>query len=120
MLPVATHIDERPADFNLDRFLPAAYPQIVGFVAISNKTGAGIDDLRAMIASEASRLPLMEQEWPRAWVNVEDALQQIDRPHIDNSLDSSAVCVCAASTKERGASARWVSARFGQNPLLPG
>ena len=47
VLLVATHSDERPADLNLDRFR-AAYPQIAGLVAVSNKTGAGIEELKAV------------------------------------------------------------------------
>lgn len=80
---VATHIDQRPADFNLDRFRDAYPAMIAGFAGVSNKTGAGIDDLKTMIAEEAARLPLMEQEWPRAWVDVEEALLALDQTYID-------------------------------------
>ena len=82
VLLVATHCDERPADINLDRFR-ATYPQIAGLAAVSNKTGAGIEELKAVIASEAAKLPLMEQEWPRAWVEVEAALLLADKTHIN-------------------------------------
>ena len=90
VLLVATHGDERPPQLNLDRFR-AAYPQIVGMATVSNKTGAGIEELKATIAAEAAKLPLMEQEWPRAWVDVEEALQAGDRPHISGQ-EFAAIC----------------------------
>ena len=90
VLLVATHCDERPADLNLDRFR-AAYPQIAGLATVSNKTGAGIEELKAVIATEAARLPLMEQEWPRAWVDVEEALLAADKTHI-NGEEFAAIC----------------------------
>ena len=91
VLLVATHIDERPADFNLDRFR-AAYPQIAGLATVSNKTGAGIEELKVVIAAEAAKLPLMEQEWPHAWVEVEAALLAADKTHI-NGEEFAAICV---------------------------
>lgn len=90
VLLVATHSDERPADINLERFR-AAYPQIVGLATVSNKTGAGIEALKATIAAEAAKLPLMEQEWPHAWVDVEAALMATNKPHISGQ-EFAAVC----------------------------
>ena len=90
VLLVATHCDERPADLNLERFR-AAYPQIAGLATVSNKTGAGIEALKAAIATEAAKLPLMEQEWPRAWVEVEAALLAADKTHI-NGEEFAAIC----------------------------
>jgi len=87
---VATHIDERSADFNYERF-KGAYPQLVGSIGVSNKTGAGIVELRQLIATEAAKLELMEQQWPQSWVQVESALQQDERYHI-NSYDYIAIC----------------------------
>ena len=84
VLLVATHSDERPADLNLDRFR-AAYPQIAGLATVSNKTGAGIEALKAAIAAQAAKLPLMEQEWPRAWVEVEAALLAAGETHISGA-----------------------------------
>lgn len=90
VLLIATHIDERPVDFNFARF-KAAYPQLVGSIGVSNKTGVGIDELRQLIATEAAKLDLMEQQWPQTWVQVETALQQDERYHI-NSHDYAAIC----------------------------
>ena len=118
VLLVATHCDERPPELNLDRFR-AAYPQIVGMATVSNKTGAGIEELKATIAAEAAKLPLMEQEWPRAWVDVEEALQACDQPHI-NGQEFAAICAAAAWTRPRAADSGRLSARPGQDSLLPG
>ena len=83
VLLVATHIDERPEDFNYDRF-KAAYPQLAGHIGISNKTGEQIETLKEMIACEAAKLPLMEQQWPTTWVDAEEALHQTNKYHIDS------------------------------------
>ncbi|MFN8496069.1 MAG: COR domain-containing protein [Caldilineaceae bacterium] len=90
VLLVATHIDERPGDFNFARF-KAAYPQLVGSIGVSNKTGVGLEELRQLIATEAAKLDLMEQQWPQTWVQVETALQQDERYHI-NSHEYAAIC----------------------------
>jgi internalin A len=81
VLLVATHIDERPADFNYERF-KEAYPQLVGHVGVSNKDGTGIEELKEIIAREAVRLPLMEQQWPETWVAAEDCLRDNPNYHI--------------------------------------
>jgi len=80
---VATHIDERPVDFNFARF-QTTYPQLVGWIGVSNKTGVGIAELCQLLATEAVKLELMEQQWPQTWVAVEAALQSDPRYHIDN------------------------------------
>jgi len=91
VLLVATHIDERPEDFNYNRFA-GAYPQLVGHVGISNRTGAGVETLRRQIAHHAASLPLMEQMWPTSWVQVEQALK--DRPERYIDLETF-LAVCA-------------------------
>lgn len=73
VLLVATHIDERAEDFNYDRFA-AAYPQLMGHVGVSNRTGEGVAELRQRVIYLASQLPLMEQMWPETWVAAEEAL----------------------------------------------
>ena len=47
--------------------------------------------MKAAIAAEAAKLPLMEQEWPRAWVEVEEALLAADKTHI-NGEEFAAIC----------------------------
>jgi internalin A len=81
---VATHLDEHPMDLNFIRF-KEAYPQVVGHVGVSNKDGTGIAELRKMIAKEAARLPLMEQQWPKTWLEAEAALRKDPRYHLTSS-----------------------------------
>lgn len=97
VLLVATHIDERPADFNYERF-KASYPQLVGWVGVSNKMGTGIDQLRQIIAEQAAALPLMEQQWPSSWVAVEEALQKKRRHHI-TAREFHEICVVHGVTR---------------------
>lgn len=70
---VATHVEGRPLDFNYARF-KEAYPQIVGYVGVSSRDGTGIDELKELIGKEALNLDLMEQQWPKNWVDAEIAL----------------------------------------------
>jgi internalin A len=81
VLLVATHMDERPADFNYERF-KEAYPQLVGHIGVSNKDGTGMEELKEILAREAVRLPLMEQQWPKTWVAAEDCLRDNPNYHI--------------------------------------
>ena len=76
VLLVATHIDERPEDFNFNRF-KEAYPQLAGHIGISSKTGEGISELRELIAKHSLGLPLMEQEWPKSWSKAESSLKKM-------------------------------------------
>lgn len=80
---VATHTDEREADLPLAE-LRRGYPQIVGQIEISNKSGDGIDRLRQLITETAAALPLMGEEWPVAWANVRHAVRALaaTRNHI--------------------------------------
>lgn len=76
VLLVGTHVEGRPLDFNYARY-KEAYPQVVGAVGVSNREGTGIEDLKAIIAREAVNLPLMEQEWPKSWVDAEKELDDM-------------------------------------------
>jgi small GTP-binding protein len=80
---VTTHTDERDADLPLAE-LQRSYPQIVGQVEISNKTGDGIEQLRQLVTETAAALPLMGEEWPVAWARVRHAVRELDatRNHI--------------------------------------
>jgi len=83
VLLVATHVEERPLDFNFERF-NEAYPQIVGQVGVSNKLGTGIDELRAFIAQETLDLELIGEEWPKTWRSTELALNQFDKYYLNH------------------------------------
>jgi len=82
ILLVATHIDQRAPDLNVQQYR-SAYPQVVGVFQISSKTGEGIDNLREAIAQQAATLPLIGQPWPTSWVEVEQALLERPEHHID-------------------------------------
>jgi GTPase SAR1 family protein len=100
---VATHLDERPMDINYLRF-KEAYPQLAGHIAVSNKDGTGIAELRKLIAREAARLPLMEQQWPKTWLNSEAALRDDPRYHL-NLSDYTEICVKCGVAAEIAATA---------------
>ena len=82
VLLVATHIDERPADLNVQQYR-RAYPQITGVLQISSKTGEGLESLEEAVAQQAAALPLMGQPWPTSWVEVEQALLERPEHHIN-------------------------------------
>ncbi len=87
---VATHTDEREADLPLAE-LQRSYPQIVGQIEISNKSGDGVERLRQLITETAAALPLMGEEWPVAWAKVRHAVRDLaaTRNHITpNELTS--------------------------------
>jgi internalin A len=81
ILLVATHIDERAPDLNVQQYR-AAYPQIVDVLPISNKTYEGLETLRQTLAYHAAVLPLVGQPWPTAWMNVEQTLLTSSEHHI--------------------------------------
>ena len=85
VLLVATHIDERAPDLNVQQYR-SAYPQIVDVLAISSKTDEGLEALKQALALHAASLPLMGQPWPTAWVNVEQALLARPEHHISADL----------------------------------
>lgn len=91
VLLVATHIDERPEDFNYERF-KTAYPQLVGHIGVSNKEGTGIEALRRITAREAAKLPLMEQQWSTTWCQAEETLRDHPAYHLTR-VDYTDVCV---------------------------
>lgn len=78
---VATHTDERAPDINY-QLLKKTYPQIVGQLHISNKTGAGLDTLQEMLVQQASALPQVGQPWPEKWLQVEQLLQNRPEHHL--------------------------------------
>jgi hypothetical protein len=102
---VATHLDECAPDINLTRY-KEAYPQLVGHIAVSNRDGRGISELKELIAQQATGLPLMEQDWPTTWVMAEASLR--NDPHYHLSL-AEYCAVCA----EEGVAAEIASTAFG-------
>lgn len=83
ILLVATNApaDGRPVDLPIDD-LRAEYPQIRRNISIDNETRDGIQELRDIIAHEASRLPLMGSEWPSTWLLAVDRMRRRAEKHI--------------------------------------
>jgi GTPase SAR1 family protein len=82
VLLVATHIDERQPDLNYQSY-KEAYPQLVGYLSISSLTQEGLDELKTALATEAAKLPLIGQPWPRTWLAAEKALLARPDHHVD-------------------------------------
>jgi internalin A len=102
---VATHVDECPAELNFTRF-KEAYPQLTGHIAVSNKDGTGLPELKRLIAQEAAGLPLMEQDWPTTWVRAETCLRDDPRYHF-SLAEYAAICA------EQGVSEEIAATAFG-------
>jgi len=64
VLLIATHTDEREPDMNY-QLLQDTYPQLVGLLSVSNKTGMGMDHLKNALTHQAAQLPLTGQPWPQ-------------------------------------------------------
>jgi len=78
---VATHIDERDPSLPLTE-LKTRYPSLKSQIAISNKNGIGITTLKNAIATEASKLPLMGEIWPKNWLDFTENLRLLTKRHI--------------------------------------
>ncbi len=85
VLLVATHIDERAPDLNVQQYR-SAYSQMVEVLAMSSKTDEGLEALKTALAQHAAALPLVGQPWPTAWVRVEQALLARPEHHISADL----------------------------------
>ena len=73
---IATHCSERNAEIDMPR-LQQLYPGfITGMHEIDNRTTLGITELRAEVASEASKLPQMGQLISPRWIATRDELEQ--------------------------------------------
>jgi len=82
VLLVATHIDEHAPDLNYQLYKDA-YPQLVGSLAVSNLNRTGIAELKKVLSEQAACLPLMGQQWPQKWLDVEALLSARPEQHID-------------------------------------
>ncbi len=66
------------------------YHKIIGDkpYKVSNKTGAGIDEVRQAIAEAAAKLPLMGEKWPIHWLEAANAIRaKTDKSMIQKQLD---------------------------------
>ncbi len=71
VLLVATHSDELMSDLDIAHY---RVDKIVEVLQVSNKTGAGIDELKQAVAKYAATLPLVGQPWLPSWIEVEQEL----------------------------------------------
>ncbi len=71
---VATHMDQVAATLPLAE-LRARFPQIVASVSVSNATGQGVDDVRALLTEQAAALKSMDYLMPATWAKATDALR---------------------------------------------
>src|SRR6266849_5033220 len=85
ILLVTTHSDELMSDLDIAHYR-VDYPQIVEVLQVSNKTGAGIDELKQAVAKYAATLPLMGQPCLPSWIEVEQEL--LARPEHYVSTDA--------------------------------
>ena len=107
ILLVATWTDERDADVPLSE-LQRKYPQIIGQCEISNRTGAGIDELRQEIASAAANLPLMGELWPTTWLKAANALRAKPEKHISPQQMNELMAEHGVKETSLGVLARWL------------
>src|SRR5258708_1805389 len=85
VLLVATHSDELMSDLDIAHYR-VDYPQIVEVLQVSNKTGAGVNELKQAVAKYAATLPLMGQPCLPSWIEVEQEL--LARPEHYVSADA--------------------------------
>jgi len=77
-LIVGNKIDQHPLD--IDRTgLQKKYPNIVGILETSAATGAGIEDLKALIAEQVNKLPHVRDLLPETWFTVKTKLEVLGR-----------------------------------------
>ena len=77
VLIVGTHADDASAA-TLPQDLAERYPQIRGTYRVDARTGRGIEQVSAAVASAAAALPLMGAPWPKSWADARDALRAMD------------------------------------------
>jgi internalin A len=75
LLLVATHTDQREAEVPLAE-LKDLFPRLSGQVEISNRFGAGVDELRSRVSRLAATLPLMGEKWPTHWLEAANDLRR--------------------------------------------
>jgi internalin A len=104
---VATHIDERSADLPLAEIMNT-YPQIIGQIEISSKTGEGIKTLHEAIQREAASLPLMGEIWPTTWLNAANTVRESPHKHITQQELWTNMGENGVTEESRGILVRWL------------
>lgn len=78
VLIVGNKTDQHPLDID-HAGLRKKYPNIVNVVETSAATGAGIDDLQAVIAEQIRRMPHVRDLLPETWFAIKDKLEVLGR-----------------------------------------
>jgi internalin A len=82
VLVVLNKIDENPS-FDVNRaFLQGKYPNIVGFVRVSCKTGDGIDRLVQELEKQIHALEMRRTPFAKSWFEVKEALDTMGEDYI--------------------------------------
>jgi internalin A len=78
VLIVGNKIDQHPLD--IDRTgLQKKYPNIVGVLETSAATGAGIEELKAVITEQVNNLPHVRDLLPETWFTVKTKLEELGK-----------------------------------------
>lgn len=82
VLVVLNKLDENPS-FDVNRaFLQNKYPNIVGFVRVSCKTGEGIDRLVQELEKQIHALEMRRTPFAKSWFEVKEALDTMGEDYI--------------------------------------
>jgi internalin A len=72
--------DEHPAEVKV-RTLKKKYPQVIGLIETSCKTGAGIRELRYQIAQQVESIPHIRDELPVTWFEIKTQLEEMQKTY---------------------------------------
>jgi small GTP-binding protein len=79
---VLNKIDENPS-FELNRtFLKEKYPNIVDFQRVSCETGAGVGQLRELLATAIGAVDVVSTAWPASWLGVRGRLKDLGASYV--------------------------------------
>jgi small GTP-binding protein len=78
LIIVQNKIDERFKYIDV-KSLKAIYPNIVGTVNTSSKTGEGLDELTQEIKNQIAELPHLGDVLPKAWLDIRKRVENLDK-----------------------------------------
>ncbi len=82
IIVVLTKADENRAYDVNRRELSAHYPAIAAFQRISNASGEGIEELKALMLDQLAKLELVSTSWPETWFQVKSHLETMAEPYV--------------------------------------
>jgi GTPase SAR1 family protein len=77
---VATHANERRADFDYASLKDEFGDMLVGHAAVDSKSGSGISELKQLIAEQAAKLPDMGKEFSPFWLEARNEALALAHP----------------------------------------